>query len=110
MPGSGHPAWAQAVAKFPAKLNLTQHRALGLWVKGDGGGEVLAVQLDIDQASYLHFYLPITFAGWKYCELGEPEGDRVMEFFTYEKFALHDVPLDQFTGVKLLVLKPPPLE
>jgi hypothetical protein len=107
MPGHGQPVWAQAAAKFLANVNLAQHRALGLWIKGDGSGEVLAVQLDIDHSSYLHYYLPITFMGWKYCELGEPEGDRVMDYFAYEKFALHDVPLGQFVGVKLLILNPP---
>jgi hypothetical protein len=27
-------------------------------------------------------FLPIDFSGWKCCERGEPEGDRVLDFFT----------------------------
>jgi hypothetical protein len=99
--------WAKASAKFPKKLDLGKHRALGLWVHGDGGGETLGIQLDIEMASCLHYYLPIDFTGWKYCELGEPEGDRVMDYFSYEKFALHDVPLDHFAGVTLMLLRLP---
>jgi hypothetical protein len=107
LPGSDQPVWAQATAKFLKKLDLGKHRALGLWVYGDGGGETLGVRLDIDTASCLHYYLPIDFTGWKYCELGEPEGDRVMDYFTYEKFALHDVSLDSIAGVTLMILQPP---
>ena len=106
--GGGQPAWAQIHAVYPAPLDLRRHRALGLWVKGDGLGEVLNVQLHVSPQSYLHFYQPIDFTGWKYCELGEPEGDRVMDYFEYEKFALHDLPLDQFNAVTLMILRPPP--
>ena len=105
--GHGQPAWAQASANFPAKLNLTGHRAVGLWIKGDGGGETLNVQVEVTPQSYLHFYQTINFTGWRYCELGEPEGDRVMDYYAYDKFALHNLKLDSFTGFTLMVLNPP---
>lgn len=105
--GHGTPAWAQASASFSAKLDLSGHRALGLWVNGDGSGATLNVQLEVTPQSYLHFYQPINFSGWRYCELGEPEGDRVMDYFTYEKHALHDLKLDSFTSVTLMILNPP---
>ena len=105
--GHGQPAWAQASATFPAKLDLSRHRALGVWVKGDGSGATLNVQLERTPQSYLHFYQPITFTGWRYCELGEPEGDRVMDYFSYEKHALHDLPIDSFAGLTLMILNPP---
>ncbi len=106
--GNGEPAWVQLHAVYPAPLNFRCHRAVGLWVKGDGQGEVLNVQLHVSPQSYLHYYLPIDFTGWKYCELGEPEGDRVLDYFVYEKFALHDLPLDRFHAVTLMILRPPP--
>ena len=105
--GHGQPAWAQVSAALPAKLDLGRHRALGLWIKGDGSGATLNVQLELTPQSYLHFYQPIDFTGWRYCELGEPEGDRVMDYFTYEKHALHDLKLDGFGGVTLMILDPP---
>ncbi|NLY02282.1 MAG: hypothetical protein GXY83_39860 [Rhodopirellula sp.] len=105
--GHGQNAWAQLTASYPTPLDLRRHRAVGLWVNGDGQGEVLNVQLQVSPQSYLHFYLPIDFTGWKYCELGEPEGDRVMDYFHYEKFALHELPLDCFNAVTLMLLNPP---
>lgn len=105
--GHGQPAWAQASASFPTPLDLRLHRGLGVWIKGDGGNEVLNVQLEVTPQSYLHFYQPIDFTGWRYCELGEMEGDRVLDYFTYEKHALHDPKLDRFAGVTLMILNPP---
>ena len=105
--GDNHPCWAEAKTTFPKPLRLTGHRALGLWVKGDGGGEVLDVRLEFGEAAHLHYFQPITFTGWKYCELGQPEGDRVMDYFVGDKFGLHDLPLDNLVGMTLLVLVPP---
>jgi hypothetical protein len=105
--GDNHPCWAEAKTTFPKPLRLTGHRALGLWVRGDGGGEVLDVRLEFGEAAHLQYFQPITFAGWKYCELGQPEGDRVMDYFVGDKFGLHDLPLDNLVGMTLLVLVPP---
>jgi hypothetical protein len=105
--GHGSPAWAEATVELPAVVDLRAHRALGLWIHGDGGGEVLNVQLAVDRQSHLHYYQPIDFRGWRYCELGEPEGDRVMEYFEYEKFALHELPLNRIRSVTLMILEPP---
>lgn len=41
--GHGQSAWAQASATFPAKLDLSRHPALGLWLRGDGSGATLNV-------------------------------------------------------------------
>ncbi len=105
--GHGELAWAQATAELPVKLDLRHHRALGLWIHGDGSRAVLNVQVMANRQSYLHYYQPIDFTGWKYCELGEPEGDRVMDYFHYEKFALHDTRLDAISSVTLMILNPP---
>jgi len=107
LPGDNNPCWAEAKTTFPKPLRMSGHRALGLWLKGDGGGEVLDIRLDFGEAARLHFFQPIDFTGWKYCELGQPEGDRVMDYFVCDKFALHDLPLDNLVGVDLLVLVPP---
>jgi len=56
---------------------------MGLWLHGDGKGEILNIQL----RSPAHFlpgirehYIPIDFTGWRYFELIEPEGERFMEY------------------------------
>jgi len=55
-------------------------RPLGVWVKGDGKGEVLNIQLRSANGGYRDHYIDINFTGWKYCELTRPETDRVFEF------------------------------
>jgi len=105
--GDRQPCWAEAKTTFPKPLDLAGHRALGLWVNGDGGGEVLDVRLEFGESAYLHFFQPITFTGWKYCELGQLEADRVLDYFGCDKAGLHDLPLSNLVGVTLAVLVPP---
>lgn len=100
-------AWAQASATLPTPLNLNGHRALGLWICGDGSGAVLDVRLEYQPRSFLHFAQAINFTGWKYCELGEPESDHLMDYFGYAKSSLHDLALNRFTTVTLMILNPP---
>ena len=76
------PVGPKTKTTFPKPLHLAGHRALGLSVKGDEGGEVLDIRMEFGEAAYLHHFQPITFTGWKYCELGQPESDRVMDYST----------------------------
>ncbi|MFH1918481.1 MAG: hypothetical protein ABIP48_01145 [Planctomycetota bacterium] len=55
-------------------------RPLGVWVHGDGQGEVLNVQLRAANGGYRDHYIDVDFTGWKYCQLARPETDRVFEF------------------------------
>jgi hypothetical protein len=71
--------WAKVEKKFDPPLDLNAQQALGLWVYGDGQGQVLNVQLR--SPSHLSHgigdhYIPIDFTGWRYFELIEPEGQR----------------------------------
>lgn len=72
-------AWAKAGRAFEPPLDLSKHQALGLWVHGDGKGEVLNVQLTsphhISHGIGDH-YVIVDFTGWRYVELIEPEGER----------------------------------
>ena len=78
-PGS----WAKCEKTFAPPQNLDAHQALGLWVHGDGQGEVLNLQLR--SPSHLvsgigDHYITVDFTGWRYFELIEPEGDRYADF------------------------------
>jgi hypothetical protein len=76
-------AWARVVEKFAPPLDLGAHQGLGVWVHGDGKGEVLNLQLrcpDHVVAGIGEHYLPIDFNGWRYCELIESEGERYAEY------------------------------
>jgi hypothetical protein len=56
------------------------YRPLGVWVHGDGRGEVLNIQLRAANGGYRDHYVDVDFTGWRYCELTRPESDRVFEF------------------------------
>jgi hypothetical protein len=76
-------SWCKAGKVFSPPANLSGHQALGVWVLGDGKGEVLNLQ----QTSPSHLshaiadhYITVDFNGWRYFELVEPEGERYADF------------------------------
>ena len=71
--------WCKAEKVFSPTTNLDKLQALGVWVHGDGQGELLNVQLK--SPSHLmpgegEHYIDLDFNGWRYFELIEPEGER----------------------------------
>jgi len=71
--GADRESWAtRAIATFPQVLDLRAHRGLGMWVRGDGQGELLFVEL-VARDCKRQYYVPIDFTGDRYFEfpLGE---------------------------------------
>ncbi|MBP9901071.1 MAG: hypothetical protein KBH45_06400 [Verrucomicrobia bacterium] len=69
--------WASFGKTFSPPLNLGGERALGVWVYGDGQGEVLNLQLRCPAhvvAGTSEHYVVVNFTGWRYFELIEPAG------------------------------------
>ena len=61
--------------------NLTQHRALGTWVEGDGSGTYLHFVLeDAGRWCVRDFYVHLDFTGWKYINIPEPARGEVYDF------------------------------
>jgi hypothetical protein len=76
-------AWSRVEMQFEPPKNLGGRQALGVWVYGDGQGEVLNLQLKSpDHLSHGigENYIPIDFTGWRYFELIEPEGERYADY------------------------------
>ncbi len=72
-------AWAKAALSFPAPYrNFAGSGALGVWVKGDGKGTLLNIQLGTPR-EYTHalsdHYVLLDFTGWRYVELLVRERD-----------------------------------
>ncbi len=72
-------AWAKAALSFPAPYrNFAGSGALGVWVKGDGQGALLNVQLGTPR-EYMEalsdHYVLLDFTGWRYVELLVRERD-----------------------------------
>ncbi|NQU43412.1 hypothetical protein HQ520_09000, partial [bacterium] len=66
-------AWARVTKSFEPPLDMSSHRVIGLWIHGDGKGELLNVQLSNPQQetfeSYEEQYIRIDFKGWRYYQL-----------------------------------------
>jgi hypothetical protein len=76
-------AWTKIERIFNPPVNLSGREGLGLWVYGDGQGELLNVQLRCPEhvvAGIGDHYIPIDFTGWRYFELIEPESRRWADY------------------------------
>jgi len=72
-------AWACTGVSFDAPyLSVKQCDAIGVWIHGDGKGEVLNLQLTTPR-EYMHaygeHYVKIDFSGWRYFEIPLRERD-----------------------------------
>jgi len=114
----GHPRhlpWRACGSKWRKKiepwLNINNNQALGVWLKGDGNGQLL--NLRIESPQHLSFgargdhFVKIDFTGWKYFELVEIESSEFSNyiwpdsgFYVYDSFR-HTV---QFNNVDKLQL------
>jgi hypothetical protein len=71
-------AWVRLGKTFASPLDLSGHQGLGVWIYGDGRGEVMNFQLGTQQPFEAHadHYAVVDFTGWRYFELIEPESER----------------------------------
>ncbi len=79
MLAGGDPSWAKMGVAYSSTIDLGYMKAFGIWVYGDGQGEVLNFQirspLHVSTGIY-DYYVVVDFTGWRYFELIEPEGER----------------------------------
>jgi hypothetical protein len=77
-------SWIKMEKKFDPWLDLQTHQALGIWIKGDGNGELLNLRIEspanISMGARGDHFIKIDFTGWKYFELVEIESS---EFNNY---------------------------
>ena len=76
-------AWAMVGRSFLPPLDMGARPALGVWVHGDGKGEILNFQLvDVrgPGPAVGEHYINVDFTGWRYFELVEPEGKRWSDY------------------------------
>ncbi|NQT51371.1 hypothetical protein HQ576_04940 [bacterium] len=64
--------WAKMGKLFAPHVDMRKHAAFGLWIHGDGKGELLNLQL-VNPRQYYYtldeHYVKIDFQGWRYVEL-----------------------------------------
>lgn len=107
-------SWVCYEKNFEPWLDLRNNQALGVWIKGDGNGELLNFRLETPEQFSAgvrgdHF-VKIDFTGWKYFELVEIESSKfsdyiwpgieispessVKDLFVYKSY-LHSVQFDK---------------
>jgi hypothetical protein len=88
-------AWARLERPFEPRLDLRKHQALGLWVEGDGLGEILAIRLEsprhISFGAVADRYLPIDFTGRRFITLIETESARWSDYVWNDGKGLYNV-------------------
>lgn len=77
--GDARGAWTRIQRTITPAVDLGGLEALGLWVHGDGRGEILGIELQspshVSGGTVEHQVL-VDFVGWRYFELGEPGLER----------------------------------
>ncbi len=75
--------WASFQKTFDPPLKLSTHQGLGVWVRGDGKGQVLNFQLRSPSHithAVAERYVVVDFEGWRYFELVELDAERYPDF------------------------------
>ncbi len=57
-------------------LDISWHRAIGLWLRGDGQGGSFKLQL-LDGSHAADYYIQNSFTGWRYHQLPRPDHDPI---------------------------------
>ncbi|MDP6507016.1 MAG: hypothetical protein QF886_25545, partial [Planctomycetota bacterium] len=70
-------SWARLDRKLEPSLNLKNHQAIGVWVEGDGQGEIIAIRLEsprhISFGAVADRYIRVDFTGRRLFTLVETE-------------------------------------
>ncbi|MFA7174039.1 MAG: hypothetical protein WC340_11630 [Kiritimatiellia bacterium] len=101
-------SWGCLLHVCEPALNLGDKSALGVWIKGDGNGEVLDIKLcsggagmALKQSSH---YIEVNFTGWEYFTLIEPESTRITDYKwpVLSKYYVYDnhIGVADYAGVK----------
>ncbi|MBU0719618.1 MAG: hypothetical protein KJ749_15345 [Planctomycetes bacterium] len=83
---SANGAWTYVGAEYPHPYHSMQGgQALGVWVKGDGSGALLNVQVQtpyVYHGAVSEHYVDLDFTGWRYVELllRERDADRMGDY------------------------------
>ncbi len=68
--------WSVLGKAFNPPLDLSGHRAIGFWLRGDGKGGQFKLQL-LDGAAAADFYIANDYEGWRYQQLTRSDPDPI---------------------------------
>lgn len=107
-------SWIMLEKMYDPWLDLENNQALGVWVKGDGNGQLLNFRLETPEQFSTgvrgDYFVKVDFTGWRYFELVETESaeftnylwpgleispdSKVKDLFVYRSY-LHSVQFDK---------------
>ena len=108
-------SWINMQKKFEPIIDLKNNKALGVWVKGDGKGQLLNLRLEsphhISHGARGDHFIKIDFTGWKYFELVEIESSEFSNyvwpapyssasFYVYDSYR-HEVAFDKVDKLQI---------
>ncbi|MDP1795787.1 MAG: hypothetical protein Q8K53_00585 [Daejeonella sp.] len=108
-------SWINMQKNFEPILDLKNNKALGVWVKGDGNGQLLNLRIEsphhISHGARGDHFIKIDFKGWKYFELVEIESSEFSNyiwpapyssasFYVYDSYR-HEVAFDKVDKLQI---------
>jgi hypothetical protein len=88
-------AWARLSRRFDPPLNLKEQPALGVWIEGDGLGEIIALRLEsprhIAFGAIADRYVTVDFIGRRFFTLVETESTRWSDYAWDDGKGLYNV-------------------
>ena len=73
---TGNGGWSVIGKDFDRPLDLSWHKGIGFWLRGDGRGGSFKLQL-CDGKGATDYYITNDFVGWRYQQLARPEKDPI---------------------------------
>ena len=103
--------WVKMEKRFEPGLDISKNQGLGVWIKGDGSGQLLNIRLEspkhLSHGARGDHFVKIDFRGWKYFELVEIESSEFSNyiwpdsgFYVYDSYR-HTVLFNNIDKVQL---------
>ncbi len=103
--------WIKSEKEFSPWLDLSGNQGLGVWVNGDGNGELLDLRLEspnnLSHGAHGDHFIKIDFSGWRYFELIEIESSDYSNylwpdsgFYVYDSYR-HTILFDKINKLQL---------
>jgi hypothetical protein len=103
--------WVKMEKKFEPWLDINKNQGIGVWVKGDGNGQLLNIRLEspkhLAHGARGDHFIKIDFTGWKYFELVEIESSEFSNyiwpdsgFYVYDSYR-HTVQFNNIDKIQL---------
>jgi hypothetical protein len=68
--------WSAIGRQFNPPLDISWHKGIGFWLRGDGQGGSFKLQLR-DGKGAMDYYISNNYTGWRYQQLARPEKDSI---------------------------------